>query len=220
MNTTTAYTRARATAAFNVASDLSGTATCIVTALIGAVLLTACADPPPPTPLPADSLYQVTGQWQDQAANPRTLAQFRGAPVVVSMIFTHCQYACPRLIADIKRVEKRIAKTRPETAAQVRYLLVSMDHERDLPARLRAFASEHKLDLTRWTLLHGGEGDIRVLNAVLGGKYKQAPSGDFAHSNLIGVLDRDGRIVLRQEGLGGDPEGATLALQRILDAPR
>lgn len=44
---------------------------------------------------------------------------------------------------------------------------------------------------------------------MLGVQYRQTEPGEWVHSNLISVLDRDGVVVHRQVGLGTDP-GETL----------
>ena len=163
-------------------------------------------------PLPRESVYLVTSAWRDQGDRPVVLAELRGRIVVVSLVFTHCKYACPRIVADMQKIERQLSAAEK---ADVRFLLVSMDPERDTPKRLTTFAAEHKLDLERWTLLTGPPGDVRVLNAVLGGRYKKAPSGDFAHSNLVLVLDRDGRIVHRHEGLEIAPTEALASIRKI-----
>ena len=173
--------------------------------------------PAAPTKPPTDSVYLVTSAWRDQGDRPRVLADFRDRIVVASMVFTHCKYACPRLVADMQKIEARLTTTE---RADVRFLLVSMDPERDTPKRLSTFATEHKLDLTRWTLLTGPPGDVRVLNAVLGGRYKKAPSGDFAHSNMVVVLDRAGRVAHRQEGLELAPTEALAAIREQAAAPQ
>ncbi|MCO4763523.1 MAG: SCO family protein [Myxococcales bacterium] len=174
--------------------------------------------PPSPKPaaataLPDDSVYLVTSSWKNQHDKPQKLSALRGKVVVVSMVFTHCKYACPRLVSDMQKVEKKLSAAQKK---DVRFLLVSMDPERDTPERLRTFAKEHHI--AGWTLLTGPAGDVRVLNAVLGGRYKKAPSGDFAHSNLVIVLDRQGRIKHRQEGLDIAPTEALAAIAKLSPA--
>ncbi len=163
-----------------------------------------------------DSVYLVDVPWVDQAGAKRHLSDFAGKPVIVSMIFTHCQYACPRLVADMQKVEAGLA---PADRDRVHFLLVSMDDVRDTPQQLAAFAADKGLSTPRWTLLHGGAGDVQLFNAVLGGRYKRTPSGDFAHSNLVVVLNRDGQIVHRQEGLGVAPDESLAVLTGLLAEP-
>lgn len=150
-------------------------------------------------PLPEDSLWRITAQWQDQSGAERQLSEFRGRPVITSMIFTHCAFACPRTIADLKAIEDALP---PELRGEVVWLLVSFDDVRDLPERLTVFAGEQALDTSRWTLLHGDAEAVRVWAAALGVRYKKAVDGSFSHSNRITMTDPTGRVIARWDGLG------------------
>lgn len=165
-------------------------------------LVTACGGEPsaPATPdTPALSIYQLGHHLTDQGGAARTLGDSRGHPVLIAMIFTHCSYACPAIVADVQRVV-----TAAGDPPDLRVLLVSMDHKRDLPATLAVFAKEHDLPSSRYALLHGDQDAVAEVAAVLGVRYAEVEGGDFSHSNRITLLDRDGVIVHRHDGLGED----------------
>lgn len=162
------------------------------------------------TPLPDTSVWQMTSRWTDQHGDARRLGDLRGQITVTAMIFTNCVYACPTLLADVKAIRADL----PPGAA--RYLLVSMDAERDQPDVLDAWAEQHDLD-DQWTLLHGSAHAVRELAAVLGVNYTRSPTGDIAHSNLITVLDRDGRIVHQQRGLQAENGATVRAIRELID---
>ncbi len=180
-----------------------------------------CADEEPESGgaagLPPESLWNVAAAWQDQSGAARSLGEFRGEIVITAMIFTHCRFACPRTMQDLQGIEAALP---PALRARVRWLLVSFDAERDLPARLAEFAREHELDPARWTLLHGDADAVRLWAAALGVRYKQALDGGFAHSNLITVLDREGRVALRFEGLGVEAGPAAAKIAALAAQPR
>lgn len=169
-----------------------------------------------PDPLPADepagfSIYHAGSTWTDQHGERRAIASLAGRVQVVGMVYTSCAYACPRMVLDMKRLEDELGRR-----DDVGFVLVSIDPERDTPARLAEFAAGSRLDPARWTLLHGEGGDILELAALLGVQYRRMADGEFIHSNLLTVLDRDGQVVHRQLGLGADPT-ATLDVIRSLD---
>ena len=122
----------------------------------------SCCHPAPTAVAPAlsdESIYHQPGDWVDQDNTPRRLADFAGAPVLISMVFTHCGYACPRTVEDIREVREALP---PGVRERVRIVLASFDVARDTPERLRAWADLHGFD-AGWTLLHGDEAAVRQL---------------------------------------------------------
>jgi protein SCO1 len=169
------------------------------------------------TELPADepagfSIYHAGSTWIDQHGQERPIATLEGRVQVVGMVYTNCAYACPRMVLDMKRIEAELG---PGLFDRVGFVLVSIDPERDTPERLGAFATGSRLDPDRWTLLHGDDGDILELAALLGVQYRRMADGEFVHSNLLTVLDAEGQVVHRQLGLDSDPT-ATIAVIRSL----
>lgn len=149
--------------------------------------------------LPSESLYSIKDSFQTQDNNIITLAHFLGKPTVVGMIFTHCAYACPRLTADIKNIEDSLQNEN----GKVNYLLVSFDPDRDNPAQLKKFADSLKLD-KNWTLLHGSDEAVRTLSVLLNIQYEKDGEGNFSHSNIISVLDKQGKLAFQKEGLNAN----------------
>lgn len=147
------------------------------------------------------SLFELTFALTDADGRERHLAEFRGRPFVASMIYTHCTSVCPRITADLQALDRALP---PDVRARTRFLLFSLDPERDTPAALRAFAAERGLDPDRWTLLAARPDDMRTLAAVLDVRFRPDGAGEIAHSAVIVVADRDGVIRRRQAGLTGD----------------
>ncbi len=147
-------------------------------------------------PLPDTSIYQLESRWKTQAGADATLQDFRGEPVLVTMFFGSCKTACPTLIADMKRVEKALGDT-----PDVKFVLITFDPERDTPEALKGLEEKFELDPERWTFLHGDPMDIREVAAVLGVQYREVSDGQFTHTNRMSVLDRNGRVVAKVDGL-------------------
>jgi len=147
-----------------------------------------------------ESVYQLDGEWHNQNNDTVSLSQLRGKIPVIAMVFTHCGYACPRIVADLQNIEEQVPEDKKD---EVVFVLASFDTERDHPARLRKFAEEMDLD-EDWLLLHGEDNVVRELSTVLDVKYKKQPDGNFAHSNNIVLLNKEGVIVEQIEGLGVD----------------
>jgi protein SCO1/2 len=172
-----------------------------------------CAEAPPPAaPVGDRSIYQLDATWTNDAAAPVKLVSFRGQPVVVAMIFAQCEYACPVLVNDLKRLRAALPPASRELA---RFALVSFDTARDTPAALRTFRRRMELD-ERWTLLRGDTDAVAELAMLLGVKYKADARGQFAHSNQLTVLDAGGEIVHQLAGLNSDVSETARVLARLL----
>ncbi len=147
------------------------------------------------------SLYELDLGLTDAAGRKRRLEDFRGRPLVVSMVYTSCKSVCPRITADLRSLDRALPE---DLRARTRFVLFSLDPERDTPAALTAFARAHDLDSTRWILLVSSEEDMRTLAAVLGVRFRPDEGGEIAHSAVITVVDAEGVIRHRQVGLAAE----------------
>jgi protein SCO1 len=147
------------------------------------------------------SLYQLDSTWTSATGRKLRLGEFKGRVQVVTMFFARCEFACPILVHDMKRIEESLP---PILRTNVGFLLVSFDNERDTPEALQAFSQRVELDTNRWTLLRGSSDDVLEFAALLGIKFKKDARGQFAHSNVITVLNPAGEIVFQQVGLNQD----------------
>jgi protein SCO1 len=147
------------------------------------------------------SLYQLDSTWTNDASQSFKLGNLQGRVQVVAMFFASCTYACPIIVHDMQRIESAL----PESVrGKVGFTLVTIDTERDSPAALRSYRAAHKLPTDRWTLLHGTPDDTLELAALLGVKFKREATGQFAHSNLITILNEQGEIIHQLAGLNQD----------------
>ncbi len=152
------------------------------------------------------SIYQLDSLWRDDHDAVFPLASLQGQPVVLSMIYTSCQYVCPVLVQDVKRIEAALP---PADRQRVSFVLVSFDPARDTPQALAAYRVKRELTADRWMLLTGQDEDVLALAAVLGVRFRPDGKGDFAHSNLITVLDAEG--VVRHQQVGANQDGSASA---------
>ena len=153
------------------------------------------------------SIYLMGANWTSDAEQTVQLADFRGRPVALSMIYTSCGHACPMIVSDMKKIVRGLPEDAP-----VQYVLVSLDPERDTPERLRDFREAHDLG-DEWTLLRSEDMDVRTLAALLDVRYRFEADGNIAHTNRITLLDSGGEIIGRQEGLGVDPASSISIFQ-------
>lgn len=162
-----------------------------------------------------ESIYHVDSVWNDRDSRQMKLADLRGKVQVVAMVYTHCEYACPRILADMKRIRDALSG---EAQSSTNFLIISIDPERDTPERLTQFADENNLGEENWTLLNGNDGDILEVAALLGVKYKRISDTDFTHSNMISVLNREGEIVHQRKQLSDDQSEIIRAIERLMNS--
>lgn len=164
--------------------------------------------------LPNDSVYHVASHWLNQNGDKVNIADFRGKVQVVAFVYTYCEHSCPLIIANLKQIERGIPT---EQKPDARFLLISLDPARDSPEVLKRYMLDHDLDERQWTMLNGDPDDVLELSALLGVRYRpmDSKSKDIAHSNMITVVDRRGRINYQMKGLN---EGLEPVLSSITGA--
>lgn len=142
------------------------------------------------------SIFNLTGQWKTQNNETIQFIDLKGDILVMVMVYTSCQTACPRLMADMRNIHSQVADQ------SVKYVLISIDPEVDTPERLKKVAMENQMDSDQWIFLQGTEDNVREFANVVAMKYKRISPLDFSHSNIISVFDQQGVLFYQQEGLG------------------
>jgi protein SCO1/2 len=159
------------------------------------------------------SIYQVESRWKTDADKEIQLSALAGKPQVVLMFFANCNYACPILLNDMRRIEAAL----PEgLCTNVSFTLISFDTKRDTPKALALFRQAQGLAADHWNLLSGSDDDILELAALLGVRYKQDATGQFMHSNLITILNAKGEVVHQQIGLNQDVAETVRTLKQLM----
>lgn len=173
------------------------------------------------------SLYQFHDMFIDQDGKQLMLHQMQGKYVVVAMFYATCTAICPRIAAEMLRLEKNLSGAQRENT---RFVLISFDHERDNPAALQKFIKKMKLTES-FTLLTGKPQSIREVAAALGVNYKKLDASaelskretddgrstgdyEFSHSSLFTLLSPEGEIVLQHAGLSVNVENFRAKIAR------
>jgi len=127
----------------------------------------------------------------DSDGKPVHLSDFRGRPVVLSMIYTSCEDVCPLIVEHV--ADAVAAADRALGAGRFAVLTVGFDTHADTPSRLRAYRSVHRIDRPDWRLLSGDPAAVERVAADSG--FLFAPrAGGFDHLAQTSILDSDGRV--------------------------
>ena len=140
-------------------------------------------------PVSDKSLFQLDSTWTNDKSRELKLGALRGRPLVVTMFFAKCEYACPVLVHDMKKVEGALPEN---VSTNIGFVLVSFDTERGTPD------------------------DVLELAALLGVKFKKDARGQFAHSNILTVLNSGGEVAHQQIGLNQPPDETVKHLVQLL----
>ncbi len=157
--------------------------------------------------LPAASIYQLGSSWTDQDGKSLKWAASAGTPRVIALGYATCKGICPRIIADMQRIEKEI-----DPASKTRFTFITLDPESDTIADLKSLAERSRVS-PRWDILRGSEEDLLEIAVTLGVRFDRLPNGiDFAHSYLIAIVGADGKILHNWTNAKEGPEPSVKAL--------
>ena len=152
--------------------------------------------------VPGDSVYQVRASLVDQDGRAIEFDTMRGNPVLISMFYASCQMVCPMIFETIHAT---LTAMPAADRKAVRVLMVSFDPARDSVEVLKKTALQRGCD-SQWTLARCDEATARKVAAVLGIQYRRLADGEFNHSTIVTLLDREGRIAAKTGKLGSvDP---------------
>lgn len=130
-------------------------------------------------------------QFTDTEGRPVSLAQFRGKPLLVSLIYTSCADVCPTLIESLYPAVKVARDALGGDTFSV--ITVGFDVRNDTPSRLRTFARTRGIDLPNWKFLAADEANLDALAKAVGfGIYSRA--GGFDHLAQVSLIDAEGRL--------------------------
>ena len=153
--------------------------------------------------LPDDSIYNIESTWLNQSKVSVQIEKLSGQVQVIAFVYTYCEHSCPIIISRLKAIAKNI----PDDAINsVHFSLFSLDPKRDTPEQLKLFAQKHNLDEKHWSFYNGDPDQVLELAALVGVRYKPMnnENDDIAHSNMITVLDKQGRIAYQVKGFEED----------------
>ncbi len=144
---------------------------------------------------PVASARPSGGEFTLQTATgPISLRDLRGTVVLLYFGYTHCPDVCP---ATMAAGAQALARLEPEERAKTRLLFVSLDPERDTPAKLKEYAAFFHAEMIGAT---GTPDQVASMARAYGAGFIRqppAPDGSYAvdHSTQTYVIDPDGKLV-------------------------
>ncbi|MFZ2508501.1 MAG: SCO family protein [Steroidobacteraceae bacterium] len=152
-------------------------------------------------------------EFTDQTGKPRTLAGFRGRPLIISPVYTSCFGVCPTTTTYLKRATKAAHEVLGAGSFQV--LTIGFDAANDTPERMGQFASARGPFPPEWSFGAADAATIGALMTGLGFTYAPSPRG-FDHMIQATIVDADGVVYRQVYGQEFEPPQLVDPLKRLL----
>jgi protein SCO1/2 len=134
-------------------------------------------------------------QLVDHSSQPFDNSRLQGQWTFLFFGYTFCPDVCPTTLATMANVESKLAEAAPQT--QVQNLFVSVDPQRDTPARLAQYVPYFSSDFIGAT---AGEQELTKLTRDLGILYRahtgEAGAGNYLvdHSSAVLLINPQGQL--------------------------
>ena len=128
----------------------------------------------------------------DQSGKPRSFSSLKGEPALVFFGFTHCPNVCPTALGRLKLLHE----ARGGALKDARVVLISVDGERDTPARLKSWLTPLSPDFIGLT---GDPKATAKIAAQFSAVFFREPPGkdgsyNVMHSTQVFAVDKAGRL--------------------------
>jgi protein SCO1/2 len=115
------------------------------------------------------------------------IEDWTGKIVVVDFFFTHCPVICPKMTANLKRVQEAFSDN------EILINSFSVDPQRDSAVQLKKYSEKFRINLDNWQLLTGDKKDIYKLarnSFMLVATDGDGGPDDFIHSEKLTLIDK------------------------------
>jgi protein SCO1/2 len=128
----------------------------------------------------------------DQSGKPRSFSSLKGEPALVFFGFTHCPNVCPTALGRLKLLHE----ARGGALKDARIVLISVDGERDTPARLGSWLAPLSPDFIGLTGDPKATATIAARFAAVFFKEPPGKDGNYnvMHSTQVFAVDKAGRL--------------------------
>ncbi len=133
------------------------------------------------------------------------LSDYRGKPLVIDMIYTHCPFVCATKTRNLDALK---LSREALGADSFNVLTIGFDTENDTPEAMGSFASRVDAKIERWDFVSTDADTIKRLSQDLGFVFTPSPRGGFDHITQTTFVDAKGRIY--QQIYGDDFDNKTL----------
>ncbi len=140
-------------------------------------------------------------KFLNQDKEPVDITQYRGKPLVISLIYTSCHHICPTLTNHLAQVVDIAREALGDDSFSV--VTIGFDTAEDTPERMRLYARERNINLLNWEFLSTDNESIEKLANDVGFIFFKSPKG-FDHLSQTTLLDGEGKVYRQIYGVKYD----------------
>ncbi len=150
-----------------------------------------------------DSIWHTTANihLQNQLGDSVSLYDKPGKVIVADFIFTSCGGICPRLTANMAKLQQSFIKggnTRKKIDTSiVQFISFSIDPARDSVAALKKYADRFGVNPDNWWMLTGNKDSIYrfAFEELKVDKFSEEPiTPDFVHTSRFVLIDKNYKV--------------------------
>jgi protein SCO1/2 len=136
--------------------------------------------------------FRLTDQFGQQVS----LSQFKGKPVIVTFMYTHCPDVCPLIAEKLHTVEQSLGSN----AQKVAILAISVDPKGDTRTAAMTFSEQHKMT-DYWHFLIGTQNQLSPVWTSYAIDAQRISASTSTHTSALYVIDKTGheRVLLDQD---------------------
>lgn len=133
----------------------------------------------------------------DRSGRTVRLSDYRGKPLVISMIYTNCPIVCATITRNLTALKKSQEALGADSFG---VLTVGFDAENDTPKTMGYFAKRNDVDLPNWEFVSADPDTIKRLSKDLGFVFYPSAEGSFEHIAQTTFVDAQGKVYLQIYG--------------------
>lgn len=130
-------------------------------------------------------------RFVDSHGRSVSLTDYRGRPLVISLIYTSCYHTCPLIVQSVDRAVGMAADAVGSDSFAV--VTIGFDSQADTPDRMRAYVGAQGIHRPNWDFLSTDPLTMSRVAEDLGFQFVASPRG-FDHLAQVSVLDGSGRV--------------------------
>ncbi len=120
-----------------------------------------------------------------------SLADFRGKPLIISMVYTSCYQICPMTTRHLSKIVDKARETLGEESFEV--AIIGFDSPTDTPSAMQYFANRQGITDKGWHLLTISQTNLDAFANDIGFLFEPTSNG-FDHLIQATVLDANGMV--------------------------